>query len=52
MEPVASGHGEARKCPFVTLLRPYHEFGIHASSASCADCVRRIHTVWAELAAW
>jgi hypothetical protein len=31
MEPIAHGHGEARESPFVTVLRSYHEFGIHAS---------------------
>jgi hypothetical protein len=36
MEPIAHGHGEARESPLVTVLRSNHEFGIHASSASCA----------------
>ena len=49
MEPIAHGHGEARESPFVTVLRSNHEFGIHASSASCAGWARRIHTVWARL---
>jgi hypothetical protein len=33
METVAARHGEACKCPFVAMLRPCHEIGIHASSA-------------------
>jgi hypothetical protein len=50
MEPIAHGHGEARESPFVTVLRSNHEFGVHASSASCAGWARRIHTVWGGLA--
>jgi hypothetical protein len=48
MESVAARHGEARECLFVAVLRAYHEFGIHASSARGApDQYRRAQSVWA-----
>ena len=47
MESVAGGNGKACKCLFVALLRPYHEFGIDASSVQDADSDRHLHRVWA-----